>query len=68
MIIATTTTITLDPVTEIDVAQQYAKDKNYKRIIDSKDVIAFRYEWPSYRMGAVYMPLSEEGQHERQRY
>ena len=62
MTVSTTTTIALDPVGEAEVVQQYEKDTDYKKIVESTTVIVFTHEWPTFNVDAVYMPLQKEGE------
>ena len=62
MIVATTTTITLDPVREAEVIRQYEKDTDYKKVVESTIATVFTHEWPTFNVDAVYMPLQKEGE------
>ena len=61
MTVSTTTTIALDPVREAEVIRQYENDTDYKKVVESTTVTVFKYEWPTFNVDAVYMPLQKEG-------
>ena len=62
MVIATTTTIMLDPAIEHSVVQQYKKDKEWIKASESTTSVVFKHIWPTYNVEAAYIPISKEGQ------
>ena len=62
MIIATTTTIRLDPVQEHEVVRQYENDKNWLKYSETTMAVVFKYIWPTYHVDAVYMDVNKGGQ------
>ena len=62
MIIATSTTIRLDPVLEHEVVQQYEKDDKWIKYSESTMAVVFKYIWPTYNTKAQYFDLSKEAE------
>lgn len=60
MIVATTTTVRLDPVQEHEVIQQYENDKNWVKSSETTVAVVYKYVWPTYHVEAKYMPVDRE--------
>lgn len=55
-----TTTVTLDPTTELDTIQKYEQDKGWRKLSETTIAYVFESTSPYYNTEAVYMPSRKE--------
>ncbi len=54
------TTVTLNPVTDSDIIEQYKQDKGYRLMADCTAFTTFECSTPQYQCDAMYMPSRKE--------